>query len=66
MTISIGFLLFAMPSGWTGLEDLNLYIRIGGMVVATFIVFKHRSNIKKLLAGEEKRAFRGKKTERDK
>lgn len=61
-----GLLLFAMPSSWTGLEDLNLYVRIGGMIVAVFIVFKHRSNIKKLLAGEEKRAFRGKKSKSDK
>ena len=51
-----GIIQFLLPEFVTGMH-VNLAVRIGGILVALFIIFKHRSNIKKLVIGEEKRSL---------
>lgn len=53
---AVGMLLFILPEFVTGME-INLGVRFGGIIVGTFIIYKHRSNIKKLVIGEEKRTL---------
>lgn len=51
-----GIIQFLLPEFITGM-NVNLVVRIGGIIVALFIIYKHRSNIKKLAIGEEKRSL---------
>ena len=51
-----GMVLFLLPEFITGME-INLGVRIGGLLIGAFIIYKHRSNIKKLVIGEEKRTL---------
>ncbi len=51
-----GIILFILPEFLTGME-INLGVRLGALLVGGFIIYKHRSNIKKLAIGEEKRTL---------
>lgn len=51
-----GMILFALPEFLTGME-INLGVRLGALLIGGFIIYKHRSNIKKLAIGEEKRTL---------
>lgn len=52
----VGMILFALPKFISGM-NIDLFVRAGGILVAAFIIFKHRSNIRKLAIGEEKRTL---------
>ncbi|MDD2370539.1 MAG: glycerol-3-phosphate 1-O-acyltransferase PlsY [Firmicutes bacterium] len=51
-----GIILFILPEFITG---MNIYfgVRLGGILIGAFVIYKHRSNIKKLAIGEEKRTL---------
>ncbi len=51
-----GVILFILPEFITG---MNIYfgVRLGGIIIGAFIIYKHKSNIKKLVIGEEKRTL---------
>ncbi len=51
-----GVILFILPEFITGM-DIYFGVRLGGILVGAFIIYKHRSNIKKLAIGEEKRTL---------
>lgn len=51
-----GIILFILPEFLTGME-INLGVRLGALLIGGFIIYKHRSNIKKLAIGEEKRTL---------
>lgn len=48
--------LLILPSFITGME-VSGFTRFGGVLAAAFIIYKHRSNINKLIVGEEKRTL---------
>lgn len=52
----MGIILFILPGFVTGM-DVDYVVRFGGIVVAAFIIYKHRSNIRKLMIGEENRTL---------
>ncbi len=51
-----GIVIFILPEFLTGME-INLGVRFGALLIGSFIIYKHRSNIKKLAIGEEKRTL---------
>lgn len=51
-----GIILFILPEFITGMS-IYFVVRLGGIFIAAFIIYKHRSNIKKLAIGEEKRTL---------
>lgn len=52
--------LLALPGFLTGME-VDLAVRLGGIATSVFIIYKHRSNISKLMVGEEKKALYNKR-----
>ena len=53
MTVAaVGIIILIIPEWISGLH-INFIVRLAGIGVALFIIIKHRSNIKKLLKGEE-------------
>lgn len=51
-----GMVIFILPEFLTGME-INLGVRFGALLIGSFIIYKHRSNIRKLAIGEEKRTL---------
>lgn len=49
-----GIVVLVIPEWLSGIH-VNLIVRFAGIAVALFIIIKHRSNIRKLLNGEEKK-----------
>lgn len=57
-----GIILMVIPESLNGMY-INFLVRLGGVIVGLLVIYKHRSNIRKLRNGEEKKIFfgRGKK-----
>ena len=49
-----GMILMIIPEVITGMY-INFLVRLGGLIVGALVIYKHRSNIKKLINGEEKK-----------
>ena len=52
----MAIVIFALPEFITGM-DIDYIVRFGGILVAIFIIYRHQSNIRKLMIGEEKRTL---------
>ena len=55
-----GMILMLVPESITGMY-INFLVRLGGLIVGALVIYKHRSNIKKLMIGEEKKIIFNKK-----
>ena len=58
-----GMILIVLPEFITGMY-VNFLVRLGGLAVGFFVIYKHRNNIKKLIIGEEKKIIFNKKKNR--
>lgn len=56
----VGMIFMVIPEAITGMY-INFLVRLGGFIVGVLVIYKHKSNIKKLIAGEEKKIILNKK-----